>query len=512
MSYGGPTQAKIKINMCSPRDLELIPGVGRKTVETICNLRSSEGNITPEMFSTLGIRNLPAAMDSVDFTMWNPAAESRYPPRVDGHHMTGPPQMNQNYPSDKWTGAPNNSPIVAPKITSGFYDSPSRMPPVPMRDPVQDWRWHQYRSPQVDGYRQRYPVKAEQEDVSDLWTPAPAARSETKVKPRVSVPKGISYDGRSDWQAFINKFSSYADRESWNSKTRRDVLSWVLEGKASTFYARIVQRNPQLDYFEVVDKLAKRFDIKDLPETTQMLFGVAVQNPKETLIEWCDRVSHMAMQAYPDFTDDQVNKQAVMRFCQGSADKEAGLYAINAKPRTLEDAVDKIKWYQQSTQAIYGKPRREVRRIEEEEEDIQYSVSRLETDRRPRRRTYSPPQGFRSNSDLGQRVENLESNMSSILSSMKSMQEAFKSLETKMIPVTVSTPVKQPVKQNDTPKTSTVGEKAKRRCFRCGEEGHYKLECPHPARKRINQVNDYEEDGDEESSTDEDLNEEGSGL
>lgn len=45
-------------------------------------------------------------------------------------------------------------------------------------------------------------------------------------------------------------------------------------------------------------------------------------------------------------------------FCvgvRGAADKEAGSYASNVRPQTMEDAVDKIRWYQHNHQAIYGR-------------------------------------------------------------------------------------------------------------------------------------------------------------
>lgn len=46
-------------------------------------------------------------------------------------------------------------------------------------------------------------------------------------------------------------------------------------------------------------------------------------------------------------------QQAILRLCQGAADKEAGSYASNVRPQTMEDAIDKIRWYQYNHQAIY---------------------------------------------------------------------------------------------------------------------------------------------------------------
>ncbi|XP_055954672.1 uncharacterized protein LOC130010722, partial [Patella vulgata] len=37
-------------------------------------------------------------------------------------------------------------------------------------------------------------------------------------------------------------------------------------------------------------------------------------------------------------------KAIVLRFCQGCIDKEAGQYACNMRPRTLDAAIQSIKW------------------------------------------------------------------------------------------------------------------------------------------------------------------------
>jgi hypothetical protein len=55
-------------------------------------------------------------------------------------------------------------------------------------------------------------------------------------------------------------------------------------------------------------------------------------------------------------------QQAVVRFCQGAADKEAGSYASNIRPKSIEKANDKMRWHQHNHRASYGRPpRREVK-------------------------------------------------------------------------------------------------------------------------------------------------------
>ena len=61
-------------------------------------------------------------------------------------------------------------------------------------------------------------------------------------------------------------------------------------------------------------------------------------------------------------------QQAVVRLCQGAADKEAGSYASNSRPKNIEEAIDKMRWFQHNYQAIFRttlgrNPRREVKQV-----------------------------------------------------------------------------------------------------------------------------------------------------
>ena len=57
-----------------------------------------------------------------------------------------------------------------------------------------------------------------------------------------------------------------------------------------------------------------------------------------------------------------------MRLCQGASDKEAGSYASNSRPKNIEEAIDKMRWFQHNYQAIFGttlgrNPRRGVKQV-----------------------------------------------------------------------------------------------------------------------------------------------------
>jgi hypothetical protein len=80
----------------------------------------------------------------------------------------------------------------------------------------------------------------------------------------------------------------------------RDQLCWCLDGKASEYYALLVERNQEMVYMDLIRKLEKRFGFRELPETAQVQFNNARQTPDELLEDWADRVLSLATRAFRD--------------------------------------------------------------------------------------------------------------------------------------------------------------------------------------------------------------------
>jgi hypothetical protein len=51
----------------------------------------------------------------------------------------------------------------------------------------------------------------------------------------------LKFDGKSNWKAFYAKFSRYAEVSEWTEEECRDQLCWCLDGKASEYYALLVE-------------------------------------------------------------------------------------------------------------------------------------------------------------------------------------------------------------------------------------------------------------------------------
>ncbi len=182
-------------------------------------------------------------------------------------------------------------------------------------------------------------------------------------KSNVTLPKSISFDGKGDWRAFSTKFTTFAEGQRWSTKERKNNLCWSFEGKASEYYSRLVERDPQIDYFEILRKMERRFDIRDLPETAQVYFSYASQSSKEDLIEWADRVFTMATRATQTCLIIRLRNMQSSSSVRGGTDKAAGHYAVNLRPLTMEEAIDKIRWYQHTDRVMYGRGRSEVKTV-----------------------------------------------------------------------------------------------------------------------------------------------------
>ena len=180
------------------------------------------------------------------------------------------------------------------------------------------------------------------------------------------LPKNLSYDGKTNWLAFKQKFTRYATACEWTSEECLNCLCWCLTDKAADFYAILMERNEHLTYQRLMCRLEKRFGIKELAETAQARFRQATQASGESLEDWADRILTLATKAFKMLPEHYSSKQAVIRFCEGLLDREAGLHVGMDKPANIEQAINGIRWYQHLQQSVYGKSNKRDQRKQEE--------------------------------------------------------------------------------------------------------------------------------------------------
>ncbi|CAC5388578.1 unnamed protein product [Mytilus coruscus] len=95
-----------------------------------------------------------------------------------------------------------------------------------------------------------------------------------------------------------------------------------------------------------------RFGFQELPETSQVQFQTSAQGEKKTLEELSERVLSLATRAYSRYSEQLMTEQAIMRFCQGCNDTVAGTKSCISKPKTMDSALDMIRWCQHTRKAV----------------------------------------------------------------------------------------------------------------------------------------------------------------
>ena len=332
-----------------------------------------------------------------------------------------------------------------------------------------------------------------EEDLDDIDWERPRRASKSKdrynFKPS-ALPKSLTFCGKSNWLAMQLRLNG--------RKMSLDALCWCLTDKASDFYALITERRDDMTYFKLLHKLEKRFGQKELPETAHARFLQATQNSDEELEDWADRAQTLANKAFKGLSERHIINQAIVRFCQGCQDKEAGQVACNTRPKTMNKTLEQVRWYQYTYQAIYGqgkkKPDSRVSRtsmgwdrpdcawaMPESDDEVDISVSSSHEESKYRSPATDRDDGKGNKTTTAERLQNLEDSMSSMLSCIEKMAMSMNKLTTR--------------KASSSPSPGSA-------CCYCEDQGHFKKDCVKFKREKQKQ--------DKRVSFEDDLNRSGS--
>jgi hypothetical protein len=80
------------------------------------------------------------------------------------------------------------------------------------------------------------------------------------------------------------------------------------------YFTLLLERDPQITYPDIIEKLEKRFGFQDVPEMSMIQFNNCKQDKHETLEDWADRVLSLANKAFRELPEAYMNRQATLRF------------------------------------------------------------------------------------------------------------------------------------------------------------------------------------------------------
>lgn len=122
----------------------------------------------------------------------------------------------------------------------------------------------------------------------------------------------------------------------------------------------------EYSFRRIMKEFEGRFGAKELTETFKAKFHQAQQWIDESLNDWADRVLTLATPAFRDLPYKHCRNEAISKFCQGCVDREAGKHVCLEQPRSMEDALDRVKHFQYISQASRGVEDEDLIKFDEE--------------------------------------------------------------------------------------------------------------------------------------------------
>lgn len=476
----------IKVNFATEEELQRVPGIGSKSARAIITMRNSRGSLTRSVLEHLLRRSLDdEIVDKLDFTPNHDlpfSMEEYFSPVPSPVQQDSDREAEDSIRQDRllhdlmkqesdedidWSkpapSAANWSAVR--KVLKVAKEMVRATPAGSGGEPLS-----QKAKPLSLGARPKTtpaPRAADSsdddsnDDSSDATT-LPAKRKVAKSTKKShtasfirGLPKTLQYDGKGNWLAFKHKFLRYAKACDWTTDECLDGLCWCLTGKAADFHAIIMERKEKISYRKLLDKLEHRFGARELAETAQARFQQSFQNQGESLDDWADRVMTLATRAFKDLPEHYSNRQAVIKFCEGLTDKDAGLAVALDKPSTMEQAMNKIRWFQHLHQSVYG---RSKKRTSKETADDSASVRAVQ-----------------GTSSEGAQAKATPSQTSSLEAAIDKLQKSFDRMVLKLdekAKTSDSQSWKRPNPSNGRKKRG-MGP-----CYKCGKRGHFKQDCP----------------------------------
>ena len=532
---------KVLVNYCSFAALAALPGIGCERAGRLIGIRESQGNVTPEDFSS--VVDEEGVIDLIDFSPVTWSAVVPPSPGMSPYQVlseTGPSSTPQgrtsgNLSPDHLTSMGGGisevrSPASQHSQMGGVSGnrSPAHLsdhyPPQGGGRPghVQGYLPRQNRrggGSAANGYRSQDVTPPTFEDATVIGhqrpqlgllarprgssskpgpaprrglaaaTPKPVAapRSATSATSAVTsrlsalepVPESISFDGKGDWSAFLTKFSAFADLEGWGPRERRHQMWMSLHGKASDFFSSLMGKDHGTSYPEVLEQMERRFGESAAPEMAQMEFANASQQPEESIRAWEDRVVTLADRSFEGAPEEVVQRQALIKFCEGAADKAAGMYALSMRPRRVNEASNLLSLYLNSRIIIYGTSTSRRREVKTVSLDQNASASAPSSalcpgNRLPDTATGNdgkfPPSLQPTTVDIQEQIRELDGRVSSLETKVGKVQASVEEV-IKMLGKLV--PVGRPV----SPAKDNAG------CSNCGSPDHFGRDCPKPKTK-----------------------------
>ena len=354
---------KVPINYCTYTDLLKVSGVGDEIARYILSLRKDcHGKITPQILSILEpcVQNWQHFCGYFDYTPYvsnSRTSTDTYPDYVDRHTSSADNVDN--------AARSEHSPLVAggfrlyphQPIASSFSPNRARSDSSPPREfqrspssvPPRNLSFQQKRDTRVYHSSARH--------ASDLTKKVVSSSEKLKIPSTWSVsPEPISFDGNGSWNTFLAQFCYYTNK--WSGRQLRPYLCQCLTGRARDYCKSLLECEPNMSFRYLVLYLGDEFAPHGNIAISK--FNDAQQVSGESCSTWADRVLQLVAHAFPNQPSDLIRQLAIDKVCNGASDLEAGQYAADSHPHSLDEAIDLMRQFKYASRTPDGKSRKNV--------------------------------------------------------------------------------------------------------------------------------------------------------
>ncbi|KAH3841277.1 hypothetical protein DPMN_114736 [Dreissena polymorpha] len=295
---------RIPINTASETQLRSLPGIGVRTAQAIIDYRERVGPIDEEKLAmTPYIRMSKDLLDLIDFIPYGrqfptsqydemdklsddlhqSSLQDPYYRAASRPHMayadSDNANLNNRFPGrDKsffrqdYTSAGTGVDYPATDMRLAY--SPVRKHPFAGYSP----KFSNQRLARTFGYADRTPAN------HPTYSDQGQGHRDLQMKRIGNLPKTLTYDGKSNWRAFYVKFSKYAEAQRWAAQDCKDNLCWCLTGKAGDFFANLVEKYDNMEYFDILKRFEKQLGIKIYLKRLQLPSTLLDRRGRRTLM------------------------------------------------------------------------------------------------------------------------------------------------------------------------------------------------------------------------------------
>ena len=275
-----------------------------------------------------------------------------------------------------------------------------------------------------------------------------------------------------------------------------------LTGKASVFFER-ARQNGIRTLHEAIDCLEHRFDNSMLAQEALLQLRIAKQVDREDSRTFADRLFELAYQAYPQGSNDAIEREVLSSFILGLRDDSARHFLSLRNVKTVREAISGLRYLHYANEVSHLKQHPKVRQISlpipsqgnpvDFFQDVESFTSDIETND-PLVRQLKGKGGNLVYSQQGNALDRLQRTLDqqreafggltkTIEASTKQQCDALKSLTHTLSKFSIR-------KTDGQGQTSRppLTPKESLQCFNCGSKDHFVKDCPKQLRPRVRQA------------------------